>query len=86
MNIKNQSDINIRKKKSGYFTQAKDFGMLALGIVAGLYVLNITFGVVELLPDNLPFVGNIDEALVTAVLVSVLQYFNINITHWFKRT
>jgi Protein of unknown function (DUF1232) len=32
-------------------------------IVCVLYVLNPTAGVFELLPDNLPIIGNIDEAL-----------------------
>ena len=72
-------------KKQNFFTQPKDFGMLALGIVLVLYLLNITFGVVELLPDNLPIVGNIDEALVTGILIAVLQYFGINITKISRR-
>jgi uncharacterized membrane protein YkvA (DUF1232 family) len=58
---------------------------LGLGIISVIYLLNITFGVVEFLPDNLPIVGNIDEALITAILIAVLQYFGINITQIFKR-
>lgn len=69
-----------------YFLQIKDYIMLLLGIVSLTYLLNFTFGIVEILPDTLPFIGNIDEVLVTGVLVSVLEYFNINITSWFKRT
>lgn len=85
MNTQQQPDIKTKKIPQKYFSKPKDFIMILLGIISVLYVLNITFGVVEFLPDNLPFVGNIDEALVTAILVSVLQYFNINVTNWFKR-
>jgi len=35
-------------------------GMAFLGLV---YVLNPTFGIFELIPDNLPIVGNLDEGL-----------------------
>lgn len=31
------------------------------GVVGLLYILNPTLGVFELLPDNLPIVGNLDE-------------------------
>jgi len=75
---------NLKKQKR--FTRPKDFGMLAIGIISLLYILNITFGVIEFLPDNLPIVGNIDEALVTGILIGVLQYFDIDVTRIFKRT
>ena len=86
MNTQQQPDIKINKKKKSFFTQPKDYGMLVLGIVSVVYLLNFTFGFIEILPDTLPFLGNIDEALMTGLFISVLQYFNINITGWFKRT
>ncbi len=86
MNTQQQPDIKINKKKKNFFTQPKDYGMLVLGIVSIVYLLNFTFGFIEILPDTLPFLGNIDEALMTGLFISVLQYFNINITGWFKRT
>lgn len=36
------------------------FGLAFLGLV---YVLNPTFGIFELIPDNLPLIGNLDEGL-----------------------
>ena len=36
------------------------FGLALLGLV---YVLNPTFGVFELIPDNLPIIGNLDEGV-----------------------
>ena len=41
-----------------------------LSIAAGgLYILNPGMGVLELLPDNAPLVGNLDEAGATALLL-----------------
>ena len=40
---------------------------LVIGAAAGLYLLNMTFGIVEVLPDNMPLVGNIDEGVAAVV-------------------
>ena len=37
--------------------------VLGLGLVGLVYVLNPTFGIFELIPDNLPIIGNLDEGL-----------------------
>jgi len=42
------------------------FCAIALGIV---YLINPTAGVLELIPDALPFVGNLDEAAATALVI-----------------
>jgi hypothetical protein len=85
MNTQQQPDIKINHKDKKFFSTAKDFGMLFIGIISTAYLLNFTFGFIEFLPDALPFVGNVDEVLITGVLISVLQYFGIDITKWFKR-
>ena len=38
-------------------------------LVGGIYLLNPTAGLIELLPDVLPVVGNLDEAAATALLL-----------------
>jgi hypothetical protein len=38
-----------------------------------LYILNPGMGIFELLPDNLPFVGNLDEAAATGLLFACLR-------------
>lgn len=46
----------------------------ALGaIVAVIYLLNPTWGVFELLPDNIPGLGNVDEVLASALLFSCVR-------------
>jgi len=45
--------------------------VLAVGamVLGAVYLINPTAGVLELLPDALPFVGNLDEAGATALLI-----------------
>jgi hypothetical protein len=46
-----------------------------LGVVVGaLYLVNPTAGILELIPDNLPLTGNLDEAGATTLLILGLQY------------
>jgi uncharacterized membrane protein YkvA (DUF1232 family) len=63
----------------------KNVLVAAAGILAALYLLNPTFGMFELLPDNIPFIGNIDEATASMVLLAVLRYFGLDLTNLFKR-
>ncbi|MBX2972511.1 MAG: DUF1232 domain-containing protein, partial [Flavobacteriales bacterium] len=39
----------------------------------------------ELLPDNIPFIGNLDEATATAVLIAALRYFGYDVSDLFGR-
>ena len=55
---------------------------LVLGVV---YLLNPGAGVFELIPDNLPIVGNLDEALATAVVLWALRAFGIDLGRRFDR-
>ena len=50
--------------------------LTALGgvLVGGVYILNPTAGFLELIPDNAPGIGNLDEAGAAALLVLGLQY------------
>lgn len=44
--------------------------VLILAIVLSVvYIINPTAGVLEFIPDNIPLVGNIDEAGATAMLL-----------------
>lgn len=55
------------------------------GLLALVYLLNPTMGVFELLPDNLPFIGNLDEATATMVLIAALRYFGWDISDLFTK-
>lgn len=46
--------------------------VVALGLSL-LYLLNPTFGLLEILPDNLPLVGNLDEGAAGALLLWAIR-------------
>ena len=46
-----------------------------LGLLAAIYLVNPTAGVLELIPDNLPVIGNLDEATATTLLLATLAHF-----------
>jgi len=48
-------------------------GSLILGIICLIYLLNPGAGVLELIPDNLPFIGNLDEGLAMTGLLMTLS-------------
>jgi len=55
-----------------------------VGLTSLLYLLNIGVGVIELIPDNIPIVGNLDEATATILLINYLRYLGINLSNIFK--
>jgi len=63
----------------------RDLLVLASGIFSALYLLNISFGVAEFIPDNIPIFGNLDEAAATGLLINCLAYFGLNVGHLFRR-
>ena len=53
------------------------------GVLALIYLLNPMAGIFELIPDNIPFIGNLDEATATMVLLAVLRHFGVDLTRFF---
>ncbi|MEA3327617.1 MAG: DUF1232 domain-containing protein [Chloroflexota bacterium] len=46
----------------------------ALAVIGIIYILNPTSGFLELIPDNLPLIGNIDEgAAVMLILAGIVE-------------
>ena len=58
---------------------------VVLIVLSTLYILNPTAGVFELLPDNIPFVGNIDELFAFYVLFASFQYYRTGDVNVFKK-
>jgi len=50
------------------------------GIICAIYLLNPGFGWIELLNDNLPLIGNLDEATAMAVLLACARYFGFDLS------
>jgi hypothetical protein len=53
--------------------------VLVITGVAGVYLANPTAGLLELIPDITPVLGNLDEATAMAIFVSGLTYFGVNV-------
>jgi hypothetical protein len=55
-------------------------------IAAGsIYMINPGLGVFELLPDNLPIVGNLDEAAVVFIMFAALRYLGVRLPEFIER-
>ncbi len=63
----------------------KSIIVACLGIVSLLYLLNIGAGIIELIPDNIPFVGNLDEGGAAMLLLMCLRYFGMDLTKLFEK-
>ena len=63
----------------------KSAGVACSGMLSLLYLLNIGLGIVEVVPDNIPFIGNLDEGTAAASLLMCLRYFGVDLTRFFSR-
>ena len=55
-----------------------------IGLTSLLYLMNIGVGLIEIIPDNIPIVGNLDEATATILLINYLRYLGIDLFNFFK--
>ncbi len=58
--------------------------VLLVGVLSVVYLLNPGAGIIELIPDNLPLIGNLDEATAMTLLVLCLQHFGIRLPDIFR--
>jgi hypothetical protein len=63
----------------------KEVFILGLAALAGIYLINPTAGIFELLPDNIPLVGNVDEATATLILLSTLRHYGLDLTRLYGK-
>lgn len=57
--------------------------LISLGGLLGLvYLLNPGAGIFEIIPDALPFVGNVDEALAATLVLACLREYGLDLTRW----
>lgn len=52
---------------------------LILGLFSAIYLFNPGAGFIEILPDNIPLVGNLDELFFSGLLLKVLAHFGVNL-------
>lgn len=63
----------------------KSIVIVVVGLFSTFYILNPGAGIFELIPDNIPIIGNLDEATAVMILLACLRYFNIDIGNLFNR-
>lgn len=62
----------------------KKTGVFLLGLLSVVYLLNPTAGIFELIPDNIPLIGNLDEAAAVTLLLMCLRYFGYELPDLFS--
>ncbi len=62
----------------------KKTGIFLLGLLSLIYLLNPTAGFFELIPDNIPIIGNLDEAAAVTLLLMCLSYFGYELPKIFS--
>ena len=55
------------------------------GLLSLVYLLNPGAGVFELIPDNFPIIGNLDEAAAVAIILAAFRYYGIDLTSFLGR-
>ena len=63
----------------------KDILVVLAGLLSLVYLANPGAGVFEFIPDNLPIVGNLDEAAACAIILAAFRYFGIDLTSFLGR-
>ncbi len=80
-NKENQTEKNPPEKKG----VVNSIIVGVLGAVSAVYLFNPGAGFIELIPDNIPIIGNLDEAAAAALLISCLAYFGLDIGSLFGK-
>jgi hypothetical protein len=62
----------------------QDIIVFVFGLISFIYLLNPTAGFIELIPDNIPIIGNLDEAGATAVVLFSLRYYGVDLLNLFR--
>jgi uncharacterized membrane protein YkvA (DUF1232 family) len=62
----------------------KKLGVAAVGLMGLLYLLNPSAGIFEIIPDNLPLIGNLDEAAACTLVLAALRYFGLDLTAFLR--
>lgn len=63
----------------------KSLFVIIAALLSIVYLINPTAGILEFIPDNIPFIGNIDEAAAVTVLLACARYFGLDLSKFFGR-
>ncbi|QPJ61898.1 MAG: DUF1232 domain-containing protein [Candidatus Nitronauta litoralis] len=63
----------------------KSFLVAMAGLVSLIYLVNPGAGIIEIIPDNMPIIGNLDEGTAAAVLLAALRYYGVDLTGFLRK-
>ena len=63
----------------------KNLVVFIIGGVSLIYLINPGSGIIEMIPDNFPFIGNLDEAAATTLFLASMNYFGVNLSSIFGK-
>lgn len=63
----------------------KELIILGFTAIAAIYLINPTAGILEFVPDNLPVIGNLDEAAAVLIILATLRYYGLDLTRLYGR-
>ncbi|MFQ5482223.1 MAG: DUF1232 domain-containing protein [Nitrospinaceae bacterium] len=63
----------------------KNLLVALIGFISLFYLINPAAGFIELIPDNLPLIGNLDEAAAAALFLAALRYFGVDLTGFLRK-
>lgn len=65
--------------------KSKDIWVALAAFVSFVYLINPGAGFLELIPDNFPIIGNLDEAAACAIILAAFRYYGIDLTSFLGR-
>ena len=74
----NKTSLSRQVRKNRGSCWGSLFAFLGL-IISTIWILNMQFGLLFEIPDNIPFIGNLDEAFFTMLFITSLSYFGIEL-------
>ncbi len=80
-----ENQTTIKGDKGGKRNVVSSIIVGLIGAFSAIYLVNPTAGFIELIPDNIPIVGNLDEAGAVMLLISCLAYFGVDLGGLFGR-
>jgi hypothetical protein len=63
----------------------KDMLVALAGFLSFVYLINPGAGILEIIPDNIPIFGNLDEAAACAIILAAFRYYGIDLTAFLGR-
>jgi len=62
----------------------KNLMVALIGVFCLIYIVNPGAGIFEFIPDNIPIVGNLDEATAVMILLACFRYFGFDFGNIFR--